>query len=121
MKEASFPALSPTSGFNPAPVLLPRHQPQPSLKGQFYFISSGGENSLCGLYPLSHTMPSPWLKSLSPLLTIHHHLSNLHSSSTPHVALSLASQDPKARSSAVGACAEDQAEGAEPSTCLLQF
>lgn len=71
MKEASFPALSPTSGFSPAPVPLARHQPQSSLKGQFCFISSGGEDSLCGLYPFSHTMPSPYLESLSRLLTIH--------------------------------------------------
>lgn len=35
--------------------------------------------------------------------------------------LPLASQDPKARLSAVGACAEHQAEGAEPSACFLQF
>lgn len=39
----------------------------------------------------------------------------------PYTALSLAGWIPKPRPSAVGACAEHQAEGAEASSSLLQF
>lgn len=112
--------LTSTSDFSPAPIPV-RHQPQPSLKGQFCFISSEEEDSPSGLYPFSHTKPPPNLGAVSPLLPIHRPLSTPPSPSTPYAALPLASQNPKARPSAVGARAEHQAEGAEPGACLLQF
>lgn len=58
-------------------------QSQPSLKGQFCFISSWGEDSPSDLHPFSHSMPSPYLGAISPLLPIHCPLSNLPSPSTP--------------------------------------
>lgn len=64
-----------------------------------------------------YALPLPW----DPVPTIHHPFSNSPAPSTPYTALPLTNQDPKARPSTVGACAEYQAEGAEPSTCLLQF
>lgn len=65
--------------------------------------------------------PPPHLGAFSPLLLIHRPLSKPPSPSTSYAALPLASQNPKARPSAVGARAEHQAEGTEPGACLLQF
>lgn len=119
MKEAAFPALSPTSDFSPARPSAPvKQQPQPSPKGRFYFISSGREDSPNGFYA-PPTMPSPYLGAPSPLFTILC-LTLLPPFSSLCCPTPI-SQDPKAAPSTVGACAEYQAEGAEPTTCLLQF
>lgn len=57
--------LTSTSDFSPVPIPV-RHQPQPSLKGQFCFISSEEEDSPSGLYPFSHTKPPPPILGPSP-------------------------------------------------------
>lgn len=67
---------------------------------------------------LCFTLSPPLSWGLSPPLPTSH---LLLPDSTPYTALFLASWNPTPRPSAVGACAEHQAEGTESSAGLLQF